>query len=49
MSEQPERHFIDAKQMTLDDVLALFTKLTGRPPTPEEVDKARRVWESEPT
>jgi hypothetical protein len=30
--------------MTLDNVLNLFRKLTGREPTPEEVESVRRRW-----
>jgi hypothetical protein len=46
MSEQPELHLSDAKEMTLADVFNLFRKLTGREPTAEEVEEARREWES---
>lgn len=45
--EKPELHLADAKQMTLDDVLNLFRRVTGREPTPEEIEDARREWESD--
>jgi hypothetical protein len=43
---KPERHLLDAKEATFGDVIDLFRKLTGREPTPEEIEEARREWES---
>ncbi len=48
MSEQlPQLHLSDAKPMTIDDVLNLFRKLTGREPTAKDIEEARRKWESD--
>jgi hypothetical protein len=49
MSEQqqhdkPTLHLIDTKKMTLDHVLNLFRKLTGREPTLEAIENVRRRW-----
>ncbi len=34
-----------AGKPTLKDVLALFKKLTGREPTPDEVKEAQAAWD----
>ena len=35
----------DAKEMTFEDSLEFFRKLTGREPTPEDIEEAREEWE----
>jgi hypothetical protein len=42
---QPELHVLNPRTATLEDVLNLFRKLTGREPTPEEVEEARAEWD----
>lgn len=39
---KPELHLLDAKQATFEDVIDLFRKQTGREPTAEEIEEARR-------
>lgn len=38
-------HLANARAMSLDDILNLFRKVSGREPTPEEVEEARREFE----
>jgi hypothetical protein len=33
-------------QITFDNITEMFRRLTGREPTPEEVEEARRLWDS---
>jgi hypothetical protein len=52
MSEQqhdkpPELHVLNPRTATLAQIIDLFRRLTGREPTPEEVEEARREWESD--
>jgi hypothetical protein len=38
---QPERFLLPKGQPSLQDLIKLATALTGRPPTPEEIEKAK--------
>ncbi|MFO1125763.1 MAG: hypothetical protein U1E25_11070 [Methylocystis sp.] len=42
MSEKPTLTLI--AQPTLQDLMRLFTLITGREPTPEELDEVRAEW-----
>ena len=43
--EKPRLHLSDAKQMSVEDVIDLFRKLTGCEPTAEEIEEARQEWD----
>jgi hypothetical protein len=45
----PELHVLNPRTATFADVMEMFRSLTGREPTAEEIEEARREWESEPT
>lgn len=44
-NDKPELHVLNPRTATLAQVINLFCKLTGREPTPEEVEEARAEWE----
>lgn len=41
---EPERYFINPREVTPADMLALFTNLTGREPSAAEVAEFREQW-----
>ena len=45
-----ELHLAGTKKAapTLEDLIRLFTKLTGREPTPAEIEKARAAYDENP-
>ena len=43
----PELHVLNPRTMTFEDMMAMFRRLTGREPTAEEVEEAKREWESD--
>ena len=46
-SEKPEIVLADTKRMSFESVLDMFRRLSGREPTPAEVEEARAIWEAE--
>ena len=46
-SDKPAFFLVDAKEITFEQTIDLFRKLTGREPTAEEVEEARAEWEAE--
>jgi hypothetical protein len=42
-----ELHLLNPHTMTFADLMAMFRRLTGREPTAEEVEEAKREWESD--
>jgi hypothetical protein len=44
MSDKPELVLIEGKDITFEDITGMFRRLTGREPTPEEVEEARQRW-----
>ena len=45
--EKPRYYVANPRTLTFDDVMEMFRQLTGREPTPEEIEEARQAWESE--
>ena len=45
MPDKPELHLLRPNEITFENVMEMFRRLTGRDPTPEEVEEARREWE----
>jgi hypothetical protein len=46
-SNKPELHLLHPDEITFENLLEMFRDLTGREPTPEEVEEARAEWDSE--
>ena len=45
--EQPALHLLDAgDEMTFEDIVALFRALTGRDPTPQELEDLKKEMDS---
>lgn len=44
----PELHVLNPRTMTFADAIEMFRRLSGREPTPEEVEGARAEWEALP-
>jgi len=45
LNDKPTLHLLHPDEVTLDNIIQMFRKLTGREPTPEEVEEARAEWE----
>ncbi len=43
--EMPTLVLLPGPQMTFEDVMRMFERLTGREPTAEEIEEARREWD----
>ena len=41
---KPELHLADPRGLTFEKLLEMFRRLTGREPTPEEVERVRAKW-----
>lgn len=46
-NDKPALHLTDAKAVSFEQMMNLFRKLTGREPTAEEIEEARREWDSQ--
>ena len=45
-SREPVLHLIDAGiDMTFEDLIGLFRSLTGRDPSPEELEEVKKEWD----
>jgi hypothetical protein len=44
-TDKPALYLVDAKEITFEQTIDLFRKLTGREPTAVEVEEARREWQ----
>jgi hypothetical protein len=44
----PELFLLQCEDTTFADLMEMFRKLTGREPTAEEIEEARREWEEIP-
>jgi hypothetical protein len=44
---KPRLHMSNTKGATFEDMIDLFRKLTGREPTAEEIEEARREWDNQ--
>ncbi len=45
--KQPELHVLNSRTMTFEQMMDLFRRLTGREPTAQEIEEARRDWEKQ--
>jgi hypothetical protein len=46
MDKQPTLHLMHgSKTLSLEHLLSFYKKLTGRDPTPEQIDEAKRMLE----
>ena len=45
--KQPHLVLLPAERITLGNVFKMFTAMTGREPTEEEVAEARKLWDEE--
>ena len=45
--DKPDLHLLDAGEMVkIEDIVAMYTSMTGRDPSPEEIEEARKILES---
>jgi hypothetical protein len=46
-NDKPTLHLLHPQEITFENIMEMFRKLTGREPTPEEVEEARAEWEAD--
>lgn len=44
-NDKPALHLLNGSEITFEMLGQLFAKLTGREPTAEEIEEARREWD----
>jgi hypothetical protein len=45
--DKPELHLLHPDEITFESIMQMFRDLVGREPTPQELEEARREWDSE--
>ena len=46
-NDKPTLHLLHSNEITFENIMEMFRKLTGREPTAEEVEEARLEWDRE--